>query len=417
MFWNTARALCTAIAIGFSAFVAASLVPGDQARAGAAPSFKIENKALADAVNASQAAAKAGNFAEAIAKAKEADAFQGKPPQLGPLLHQQIIAWAQQSKNYPEALAMIDKMLASKEGDRNQLLAQGWSISTAAGNTAKRDVYTQQLGTNLTPDARLAMASEMAKGKQYKQAIDMVQPLLEPGKQPREDVLKFVQANYFALNDANGRRNALEQLVLYYGKPEYWKDLLQLARNEKGLNDEQRMDIARLRAAVGDLKTQDDYQDAAQQALVANYPGEAKLILDKAAVAKVLTGERADRLTKMTNTNIATDTAGMAALQAKAQTDPNAALRLSRTQASYGKFAEAEATIRAAAKVKGVDIEGAKVQLGHTLIAQGKRPDAGNAYNSVVRTNKWYSVARLWSLFSRRPAPSQAPEGKQAKAG
>jgi hypothetical protein len=97
-------------------------------------------------------------------------------------------------------------------------------------------------------------------------------------------------------------------------------------------------------------------------------------------------------------------------------------VRLSRTQASYGKYAEAEATIRAAAKVKGVDIEGAKVQLGHTLLDQGKRPEAGTAYNSVVRTNKWYSVARLWSLFSRRPAPTPEAEGKgkaakQAKAG
>ena len=419
MFWNTARALCTAIAIGFSAFVAASLVPGDQARAGAAPTFKIENKALGDAVDAAQKAAKAGNFAEAIAKAKEADGFQGKPPQLGPLLHGMIVAWAQQSKNYPEALAMIDKMLASKEGDRNQLLAQGWSIATAAGNTAKRDVYTQQLGSNLTPEARLAMASEMSKNKQYKQAIETVQPLLEGGKQPSEQLLRFLQGNYFLMNDVNGRRNALEQLVLYYGKAEYWKDLLQLARNEKGLSDEQQMDIAKLRLQVGDLKTLEDYQETAQQALVANYPGEAKIVLDKAATAKVLTGERAGRLTKMTNDNVAKDTAVMADLQAKAQADPNSALRLSRMQASYGKFTEAEASVRAAAKGKGVDIEGAKVQLGHALLGQGKRPEAATAYNSVSRNNKWYSVARLWSLFSRRaaaPAPAPAPT-KAAKAG
>jgi hypothetical protein len=312
---------------------------------------------------------------------------------------------------------MIDKMLASKEGDRSQLLAQGWSIATAAGNTQKREVYTQALGTNLTPEARLAMASEMAKAKQYKQAIDYVQPLLEGGKQPSELVLRFLQANYFALNDANGRRAALEQLVLYYAKAEYWKDLLQLARNEKGLSDEQQMDIARLRLQVGDLKTQDDYQEAAQQALVANYPGEAKIILDKAATAKVLTGERAGRLTKMTSDNVAKDTAAMAELQSKAQADPNAALRLSRTQASYGKFAEAEATVRAAAKGKGVDIEGAKVQLGHALLGQGKRPEAGAAYNSVSRNNKWYSVARLWSLFSRRGGATAAVEGKAGKAG
>jgi tetratricopeptide (TPR) repeat protein len=402
MIWNTARALCTAIAIGFSAFVAASLVPGDEAQAGAAPSFKIENKALADAVTASQNAAKAGNYAEALAKAKEADAIQGKPPQLTILLHQQIVSYAQQSKNYPEALAMIDRMLAAKEGDRNQLLSQGWSISTQAGNTAKRDAYTQQLGSNLTPEARLAMASEMAKSKQYKQAIEYVQPLLETGKQPSELVLRFLQANYFALNDLNGRRNALEQLVLYYGKPEYWKDLLQLARNEKGLTDEQQMDISRLRLAVGDLKTQDDYQEAAQIALVAMYPGEAKIFIDKANAAKVLSGERAGRLMKMTGDQVAADAAALPALQSKAATDPAAGVKLSRVLASYGKFPEAEAAVRAAGKGKLADPEAAKVQLGHALLGQGKRPEATAAYNSVARASKWYSVSRLWSLFSRR---------------
>ena len=403
------RALATAIAIGFSAFVAANLVPGGEALAGAAPTFKIENKALADAVNASQAAAKAGNYAEAIAKAKEADAFQGKPPQLGPLLHAQIVAWAQQSKNYPEALAMIDRMLASKEGNRDELLAQGWSISTAAGNTAKRDAYTQLLGNNLTPQARLAMASEMAKAKQHKQAIDYVQPLMQAGQTPREDVLKFVQANYFALNDVNGRRNALEQLVLYYGKADYWKDLLQLARNEKGLTDEQQLDIARLRLAVGDLKTQTDFQEAAQIALVAKYPGDAKAILDKAAAAKVLEGERSGRLLKMTNDTVSADTAVISDLRAKAAAgDANANARLGRVLVSYGKFAEAETAVRAGAKGKLADVEAAKVTLGHALLGQGKRPEAGSAYNSVNRNNKWYSISRLWSLFSRRPAASAA---------
>ncbi len=123
----------------------------------------------------------------------------------------------------------------------------------------------------------------------------------------------------------------------------------------------------------------------------------------------------------MTNDNVAKDAAVMADLQSKAQADPNAALRLSRMQASYGKFAEAEATVRAAAKGKGVDIEGAKVELGHALLGQKKAPEATTAYNSVNRNNKWYSVARLWSLFARRggaPAPAPAPANvKAAKAG
>jgi hypothetical protein len=106
----------------------------------------------------------------------------------------------------------------------------------------------------------------------------------------------------------------------------------------------------------------------------------------------------------MTADTVAADAMVMADLQAKAATDPNANAKLARHLVSHGKYAEGEAAIRAAAKGKSADVEGAKVTLGHALIGQGKRPEATNAYNSVNRNNKWYSVARLWSLFARRPS-------------
>jgi len=87
-----------------------------------APSFRIEDKALADTINAAQNAAKAGNFAEAITRAREADEFPNKPPALGPMLHQQIYAWAMQGKDYTTAIAELDMMLAAGEGNREQIL-------------------------------------------------------------------------------------------------------------------------------------------------------------------------------------------------------------------------------------------------------------------------------------------------------
>jgi hypothetical protein len=87
-----------------------------------APSFRIEDKALADAINAAQNAAKAGNFAEAIARAREADGFPNKPPALGPILHGQIYGWALESKDYTTAIAVLDLMLAAGEGNRELIL-------------------------------------------------------------------------------------------------------------------------------------------------------------------------------------------------------------------------------------------------------------------------------------------------------
>jgi len=219
---------------------------------------------------------------------------------------------------------------------------------------------------------------------------------------PTEETLRFVAATNFEMGNAAGRRAALEQLVLFYGKPGDWHDLLQLARNEKGLNDQQKMDIARLRLAVGDIKTDSDYIDTAQQAMVSYYNYEAKAILDKGTAAKVLSGERAARLIKKAQEDSAKDSQLEADLQAKAKTDAGAGANLGLILWTYGKNKEAEDVIRAAMNVKGGDTESVKVALGHVLLAQGKKPEAATAFTSVARNNNWASIGRLWSIYARR---------------
>jgi hypothetical protein len=222
------------------------------------------------------------------------------------------------------------------------------------------------------------------------------------------------------MNDAANRRAALEQLVANYPKPQYWHDLLQLARNERGLSDEQGLDIYRLRMAVGDLKTEADYQEMAQLALVAGYPGEAKAILDAAAKAKMLSGERADRLVKMTNDRVGADVANQTELQAKAAADANASVKLGLIYWTYGKNMEAEDAIRAGMKGKLADPEAAKQALGHVLLTSGKKPEAITAFNSVAKANaKQANVSRLWAIYARNPtapAPAAAPAGKRPAA-
>ncbi len=399
---RTIRALTAALSLGITVYALTGAVAPSQVQAAAA--VRTENKALADSINGAQADARAGRFADALAKAKIADGIQGKTADLTRAVHQMIVSYAISAKDYASALAMVDRMIAANEGNRTELLGQGFAISLQANNQAKAQAYADQMGNNRTPQIRLVIASGYAKAKKYREAIEEVQPLLGAG-QPREDLLLFLQATYNEMNDAVKRRDALEQLVLFYGKPQYWHDLLQLARNERGLNDEQQLDIARLRLAVGDMKTDIDYSELAQLALVAGYPGEAKTVLDKATTAKVLAGERAGRLVKMTNDRVTADTANQATMQQKSATDPNAGVKLGLILWTYGKNAEAEAAIRAAmAKGKLADPEGAKVALGHALLSGGKRPEAVTTFNSVARNSKQANVARLWSIYARRSA-------------
>src|SRR5580704_11802539 len=118
MNWNTTRTLVGALMLGAAVGAAMSLGPSTPAYSAAA--IKIENKALADAINGAQADAKAGRYADALAKAKAADGIAGKPASLTLQVHQMIVAYAIQAKNYNDALAQLDKMIAANEGDKNK---------------------------------------------------------------------------------------------------------------------------------------------------------------------------------------------------------------------------------------------------------------------------------------------------------
>jgi hypothetical protein len=400
MNWSALRAFTAVLLTGVALTAAGTLGTSTPAFSAAAArgAVRVENKALVEAVNGAQADAKAGKYADALAKAKVADAIQGKPAQLTGQIHQMIVAYAVQAKDYNSALTQVEKMIAAGEGNKTELLGQAFAISMQAGNQTRAMTYADQMGTNKTPQIRLSLASGYAKAKKYKEAIDEVQPLRAS---PTEPLLLFLQNTYNEMGDAANRRASLEQLVANYPKPQYWHDLLQLARNERGLNDEQSLDILRLRLAVGDLKTESDYSEMAQLALVAAYPYEAKTILDKAAAAKLLSGERSERLIKMTNDRVNADKMALAELQKKAG-DPNNRVKLGLVYWTYGKNQEAEEAIRASMKAKLADPEAAKMALGHVLLSTGKRPEAVQAFNSVARNSKQAGIARLWSIFARQ---------------
>jgi hypothetical protein len=397
---STSRALFATLFLGTAAIAAVGLT--NFAPAYAAPAPETKNKALVDAINGAQADYKAGRFADALAKAKVADGIrEDKPAAVNLAIHAMIVKYAIDAKDYASALAQIDKNIAANEGNKVENIKQAMGISFLMKNNAKAKEYSDQLGGNLDTETRLFIAQQMAAAGQNKEALAYAAPALQGT--PSEAALKFQQAIYFKMNDPVGRRAALEQLVTSYPKPEYWHDLLQLARNEKGLNDEQTMDIYRLRLALGDLKTVDDYFDATQEALVAGYPAEAKAMLDKATAAKLLTGERAGRLVNTTNQQVTANAAVQADLQKKAATDPNARVKLGLIYWSFGKSKEAEDSIRSGIMAgKLTDPEGAKVALGHALFSQGKKAEAVAAFDSVARNNKEAPIARLWSIYVRK---------------
>ena len=406
MNWKNTRAISAAFALGV-ATAALSVVSASAA------GLQTKNEALVKAITDMNAAAKAQNWAVALEKAKEADAIKDdKPAALNAPIHAMIISAAINGHEYAAALTELDREIASGEGNKAQNLKQALGVAIMAKNKEKTDQYAKELGGNLDNETRLFIASSMMNSGQLKEALDYAKPALEAN--PTEAALKFEEAVYFKMNNLPGRRAALEQLVASYPKLEYWHDLLQLARNDKGLSDDQTMDIYRLRLAVGDLKTDADFQEMAQEALVAGYATEAKGVLDKAQAEKVLGGERDQRLVKMATDRAAQDGATIADLQKRAAADPNSGVKLGLMNWSIGKNQDAEDTIRKAiASGKLADPDAAKVALGHVLLSEGKGGDAATAFASVAKNSKESNIARLWAIYARHP---EAEPDKPTKA-
>src|SRR5690349_1850552 len=121
MNWKSTRAILMASAMVVGAAALSNwVIP---APAYAAAPIITKNEALVKALKDAQAAAAGQRWAEALAKAKEADAIkEDKPASLNPQIHEMIIGYAVNAKDYPAALAQLDKNIAAGEGNKLQNL-------------------------------------------------------------------------------------------------------------------------------------------------------------------------------------------------------------------------------------------------------------------------------------------------------
>jgi len=144
--------------------------PADAATALA--NISADKGPLAGLILSAQADAKAGRFADAIAKARQADAMPGKPAAIGIQLHKMILNWAIQEKDYKAALDEAEKMIAANEGNRTENLKQALAIASAMKNEAKQKAFADQLGI-AAPAPRVVRAAIGRLLQEAQKAIEM----------------------------------------------------------------------------------------------------------------------------------------------------------------------------------------------------------------------------------------------------
>jgi tetratricopeptide (TPR) repeat protein len=234
----------------------------------------------------------------------------------------------------------------------------------------------------------------------------VLQDAEKAGKPPSETVLQMLASSEFKQGNEAGYRAALTRLVAASPKRQYWIDLLAAVQRKPGFaGGRLALDLDRLRAATGAMDRPDQYMEAAQLALQAGLPGDAKAFLDKGYAAGVLgkgaEAERQKRLAEMASRQSVEDIKGLAGLPKEAEGAATGLpwVRLGEAYAGYGRYDEAIAALQKGIAKGGLDYpDDARLHLGIAYI-NAKRAEKAKATLSAVRAaDGAQDLAQLWLI-------------------
>lgn len=229
------------------------------------------------------------------------------------------------------------------------------------------------------------------------------------GRKPTEAQLKLLASAYIKQKDMAGYAGALEKMLRYYPKQEYWSDAIQRTAARPGFSDRLTLDMYRLLRATGTLGGSKDYMEMAQLSVQAVLLGEAKATVDEGFAKNVL-GAGADaarhqRLKSLIDTKIATDrtelNASDGAAASAATGDP--LVRTGLAYVTYGDFAKGLSLMEKGIKKGGLKKpEESKLRLGFAYYLAGQKDKAVQTLKTVGGKDGSADLARLWILVASR---------------
>jgi len=358
---------------------------------------------------------KAGKAREALAKAREADAVGGKNPAEQLMIDRMKGAAAQRAGDNGTAIAAFESAMASGRlsGPEQAQIAESLAFAySQQKNNAKAGEWigkARAAGGNSASLNQLAAYLQSQSGDYsqiFKDAQAQVHAAEQAGRRPGEDDLLRLADAAKRLNNNAAYSHALEQLVLYYPKKDYWSAHLASIQRKPGFADRLGLDVMRLKLANGLITKTDDFMEMTQLALQAGFPVEAKTIVDKGYAAGALgTGDQAarhQRLKDLVLKQQAESAAGIAqaATEAATQKDGNDLVKVGAVYASMGQTDKAVELIeKGIAKGSLKRPDDAKLRLALALAQSPKTRAKGlQLLRSVTGSDGTADIARLYAV-------------------
>jgi len=405
------------------ALLGSALIAGCAAVLLAAPALAEEGKnnvsaKMAKPLKAAQEDLMAKRYSDAILKLKEADANPGKSGYDQHVINEMLKVAYARTQNYAEAAKAMEAEIDDGFVPPSEMpvlvrgLAQvnyqikNYDKAIEFGNRAIKGGFADEELRTLVGQAYYLKGDW--KGTLHFEE-GMVDNVIKEGRTPKSEALQLVLSACVKLNDQPCETRALERVVTYYPKPEYWYQLLFTLRQQTSGNDANTLQTYRLMSEVDVLKNPDDYTEMAQLALEAGSPGEAQRILEKGIAKGVFADQRAkqknERLLESAKKAAATDQASLQriAKEADAATTGAKNVGLGLAYFGYAQYDKAVEEISKGLTKGGLRNEAeARLLLGIAQLKAGHKDDAAKTFHAVKGDPSLERLASLWTLHAKQ---------------
>jgi len=355
---------------------------------------------------------------DALAKVREAEAVKDKTPfetYMVERVRGQAAAAAGEASVAAQAFETVAGLPAAPAGEKLQFLAAAAGQRYAAKDYRKAAElavrYFKEGGADKSVRTiyiqALYLANDFARAA--RELLADIQSGEQTGRRPSEEQLQLLANAYLKQKDMGGYSAALEKLVAYYPKRDYWLAAIHNITSLPGFSDRFALDIGRLKLATGTMHTAAEYVETAQLSLQAGFPAEAKKIVDRGFAAGVLgTGpeaERHRRLKDMTIRSLAEDTKtlGQEDAQAAAAKDGTVLINIGYNYVLHGRADSGLGTMEQGMRKGGLKrLDDARLLLGQAYHLAGQDQKAIQTFKTVHGTDGAAALARLWIVYLGR---------------
>jgi len=405
------------------ALFASALIAGCAGVLLAAPALAEEGKnnvsaKMAKPLKAAQDDLTAKRYSDAILKLKESQASPGKSPYDQHVINEMLKVAYVRTGNYADAAKVMEAEIDDGFVPQSELqglirgLAQvnyqikNYEKAIEFGNRAIKGGFADEELRTLVGQAYYLKGDWKGTLHFEEGQVDNV---IKEGRTPKGEALQLILSACAKLNDQPCETRALERVVTYYPKPDYWYQLLFTLRQQTSGNDANTLQTYRLMSEVDVLRNPDDYTEMAQLALEAGSPGEAQRILEKGIAKGVFADQRAkqknERLLESAKKAAATDRASLPRIAKEADAAATGAknVGLGLAYFGYGEYDKAVEEISKGLTKGGLRSEGeARLLLGISQLKAGHKEDAAKAFHAVKGDPSLERLANLWTLHAKQ---------------